>query len=327
MKIFSWLEFTKESVDVKSRIEISDKLKNVLKIVNTKLSSFILSFENISADNLIESPLNYLDVNDKGEISYIPTRYVEESVDPYTSPRRQDAKISKIVSKIIKKEYFDENIIQKDLEEFSNKWKSLFDDEIHVEIYRGDKCLEAFGYNDSIDMSRFSSSCANFNQHLSKGYSYAEPGVSWFDIYTKNPKNIGVVVALKNGKVRGRRPLIEGEQVETHGYYKKGEHYGLLNNYYGEGGSGSIFDNKIKEYAKNKIKNCTTVGSLPDGSSRRGIDVFITQLEDTRFPQYCPFDGFYVNFELNQISYTYPMDSKNMKLPGWINAYKAQYIK
>jgi len=207
--------------------------------------------------------------------------------------------------------YYSQNITPKDIEEFTNKWKSLFDKEITVEEWRGEKILDAFNYNGMLDLSKFSSSCANFKQseaaRLGKD-SWSEPKKEWYEIYTENPKNISVVVALKEGMVRGRRMMIEGTQVENNDQYIKDKYYRYVNPYYGEGGNGSIYDSKIENYLINKYGEIVNLNLSLYGN-------LIIQVDNTKFEKYPPFDYFYVNFDKNLLSSGY--------IPGYTCAYKA----
>ncbi len=195
---------------------------------------------------------------------------------------------------------------QRKIEIFLNKWRAMMDDEIKLEVWTGDKILEAYNYKGGLDLTKFSSSCANFNKDGS-GHNVNE-----YDVYTKNPENIKVLVALFKGRIVGRRMLFEGIQTKTHGKYKEGEKYSILNTYYGEGGYNSKIDQTMKLWAKdNNI-------DIMDNMYGNRTDIFRINI-NTRFRKYPPFDNMVVNFKTNELASNTPPDERL----GWRSAYTA----
>lgn len=255
-----------------------------------------------------------------GTISFV---YNDKATgDPFKQPNRISLKPTKILSKIVlnPNEYLDTNkVTQRDIELFSNAWKALLSNEITIEEWEGDKILNAFNYNDEINKSKFSFSCANFNV---PGNGWPEPNKKWYDIYTKNPKNIKAIVALKGGKLVGRRILIEGEQYFDDGIFKKGEFYSLINPFYGEGGGGSTIDQKIIEYVKiNRNKPYNNIyNNICELNNKSVNGRIIVQLQKTDFAKYAAFDTVYINNENRLIMSNKPYKDHDLK---WVKAYKA----
>lgn len=133
---------------------------------------------------------------------------------------------------------------------------------------------------------------------------------------TKNQK--------RNGKLIGRRLLIEGEQYVDDGIFKKGEYYSFIGPYYGEGGGGSTTDHMIVDYAKNNRTNIykNSYSNLSDiTTNERVTGRIIIQLQETDFDLYPAFDTVYISNEERLLCSNSPTDYHGMK--KWTKAYKA----
>lgn len=303
----SYYEFLNENKS-NVKISISDNFKKKLLDMNNKFSNILLNIKDIS--NLRNKYADYLDYDEKnGMITYL-VNDIENPIEvsyPYNEKNRKPVKPTKILSKIFVEPEKEGKLEQIDIEKFSNEMKPKVD---KIEIWKGVDILKAYNYTDLIDMTKFSSSCANFNQKKAKEAgksSWTEPEKYWYDVYIENPDTISVIVVVnKDGNVLGRRMLFTGEQFSDNGDYKKGEKVGLAGNYYGIGGQNSVYDKIILEWIKKK-------GYETFDNKRSGK--FQIQLKNYKYPHFPPFDGFYINLNNGVISY--PGYGQ-----GWSSCYK-----
>jgi hypothetical protein len=301
------------------KFQISQKFEKLLNPLKSdyKIAEFYLKLKDgVQRINLSKDPPNYLDVDNEGNLSYLKSRYWGEG-DPWTSTRRIKMKITKALKDFYAETYINNYIKQTDVESFVNKWAIVAKpNAITAEEFRGVEVMRAYNYKKELTPN-FGYSCANFHQAESEFGKYSETRVSEFDIYTKNPEQIGAVVAWENGRIMGRRSIQQGVQVCDSGSYKKGEFHTVWGNYYGVGGSGGKYDKVITDYIKSKWSNATKMQCSPDGRSAICISL------ETRFTYYCPFDSMYVNFEHNlmtDISRYLPAPYGNYE---WVDTYHA----
>lgn len=292
---------------------ISIELKNILLSMDNSFANALLNLEYCTYDILKNNTINYLDI-DGSLISYLPHLDNYDSIiDYYKSSKRMSIKPTKILKKIVKNEndYLRNNgVSQKDIELFINKFKPMKNDVVE---WFGDDILKAFNYTGLL-RSSFSLSCANFDQKRLTGGNWEEPKKEWFDIYTKNPNNVSVVVVLDNdGSVIGRRMVFFGEQYYDSIKYKKGDSVGIGSHFYGEQGRGSKIDILLMNYIKNKGYE------LFDSGNYGNISI---QLKNYKFPQYPPFDNFYINVDNGVISYPSFLTRDGGR---WSGCYKLSY--
>lgn len=173
--IKTYLQFLNENLN-SGYVHMSDKLTKILTNMNNPFGNLLLNlrndnsgFRNIYAD--------YMDAEKDGTISFV---YNDKATgDPYKQSNRMSLKPTKILGKILvnPQEYMtSKGVTQRDIELFANGWKSSLVTDITVEEWSGDKILDAFNYNDTIDKNKFSFSCANFNV---PGNGYEEPKKEW----------------------------------------------------------------------------------------------------------------------------------------------------
>jgi len=278
------------------------------------VSQFILSLEDIEKKNLIDTPLDFLDVDMKGNFTFLSRRFVEPGTDSFKSAKRQPAGLNKILNRIVTKEYYDTNLKSRDIELFLNQWRALFDTSLNARVLEGNDILDVYNRELMSDGWKHSS-CAAFN-------SLKSADVNKFKVFTENPQ-VKALAIYSKGKIQGRRLMFDGIQSETHGKYKKGDHVKILNNFYGEGGSGSKVDQVMLEWAKDN--GVGHVGGGYGGGMGRGSggvkDIFRIKLDNTRFPSFPPIDIFYVNFKTNEVSYPNPGGA------GWQQMYGARCPK
>lgn len=301
-------------------INISNELKGILKFMNDKVANFILSLENAGENILANDVVDYLEIEDEGMISYIPRRIIKPMDNPYKSRNRQKTRPTRLLRRLVKPEFLDEKITQRDLEVFSNKWTAASDNKMTVTVLRGENIMDAYNYTGLLS-GKFSSSCANFIKGDLKNTGYGNPQRSWYDVYVENPENIYAIVVYKQGKILGRRLVIEGMQTETHGYFKEGTIYKFALYYYGEGGRGSVVDQKLVEWCRdNSACYVSNAGdSKPDGSKLSPNDIFRVKIKDTKFKRYPSFDKMVVNFKTDEIASRVPQGSG----VGWVGTYGA----
>lgn len=286
-----------------------DLLSIMKKIENSKVSQLFLDLNSrvIEKENLKKDFVNFLSFENDGTISFLKQKYWQ-SENIWNSKRRDSMKANRVLKLILTDEYLENNIKPSDVEIFSNKLSIIFKPMEVLEL-RGEDMLRAFNYTREIDMKRFSNSCANFHQKEGDG-SHSEPRKEWYDVYTKNPNNMAVIVAFKNNKIVGRKTIQQGPISRGK---NEGKIYTYVGNFYGEGGWGgkecSAIDNYInKKYPFNS--NTESNGEFP-----------IIKIENTRFPYYPPFDNMFVNVDTNEMSLRPPKEM------GWKSCYKAIFSK
>lgn len=318
MKVKSYYDYIRESADeetkpVESPIEekrepkkfhLSEELLSKLKKIEfTPIAKGFISLSSgVDPKYLVQNPIDYLSVEKDGNISYLKPQYFSDEEDPWTSKRRVLGKPTRIIRDIYNEEILARRK-QTDIEQFANLWSDL-DVDLEIRVLRGDDILRAYNYTKELDKSKFGFTCANFHQGNS---GYAEPNVSDFDIYTKNPKNIGTAVIIVKGRIVGRITFAEGTQLKLPAgkdNSEEGKHRICYGNYYGEKKGGS-YESYLKKYLESK-------GGFRMATSK---SPFLIKLENTRFKYYCPFDSMYVNFQLNQLSDT--------PLYGFVGTYHA----
>lgn len=291
-----FLTFVKENLDNQKllrKFNLSPKFINKLyDLDGLKLTKLFLDLTlGVSPEKLVADPIDYVDLEDDGNVSYLKSRYFDEP-DKWKTSRRIKTKVNRLLKDIYKETYLNEKINQTDVEIFLNRWNGLFKS-AEIFEWRGKELLRAYNYKREIDLHKFGFTCANFGQKEPGGSRYEEPLVSWFDVYTKNPENIGVVVAMIDNRIVGRKTFQQGIQLYDRKKYKSGEFYTMKGNYYGELGRKGLYDQMIDSYLEKKYK--------PHYLDDFG---FVINIE-TRFQQYPPFDSMYVNFNKNELSNEY----------------------
>lgn len=288
----NYKRFINENIQ-QTYVHISDKLKDILNKMDNKFAKLILKTEHDN-NGLRNTFADYLDYKD-GMFTYL-FNTSEISGDPYTQRGRSTIKPTKILTKIVIKpsDYLSDNsITQRDIELFSNDIKPKTD---KIEEWKGEDILKAFNYTGLL-RKQFSSSCANFDQARLTNNNWTEPIKEHYDVYVENPDNISVLVVLNSeGNVTGRRMLFKGEQFEDSGKHKKGEHVGIGSNFYGEGGNGSKSDTIITKWLTDHGYKSFSNYNNNDGN-------IMIQLKNYKYPQFPPFDSFYINLENGVLSY------------------------
>lgn len=276
---------------------LSDKLINILeKIGDNKYSKILLDLKDgVSKEFLVDYPINFLDIEIDGMISFLKPRYFNEE-NKWVNNKRTLLKSTKIAKEIYKENYLNNILNQTDIEKFINILKSYTDNKsAFVVEYSGDELLRAYNYNGELSRN-FGYSCANFKQSENNFGGHREPVINEYDVYTKNPDNCKVAVVWYNNEIVARKSFQQGIQLCDSGVFKKGELCTVKGRYYGIGGSESKYDIMINEYLKNKYKNIIEF-------SNRQTSLCINI--ETRWDDYPAFDSMYVSLEKNLLS-NYP---------------------
>lgn len=278
------------------------------------VAQFFLSLKHIPKTDLLDYPVDFIDTDDKGNLTFLSRRFYEKGKDPFKSDKRQTAKLMKLMMRIVTKDYYDRTLKQKDIEVFLNKWRMMFDDSYQVVVLEGDDILDAYDHT-KISNGWKSSSCANFT-------SRGNANLDRYKVYTENTENVKCLVVYHKGKIQGRRMMFTGIQTETHGKYKKGDPVILLNYMYGEGGRGSKIDQLMKRWVKdNNAALMEDMYGSYYGSGGERKNIVRMKIQNTRYGQYPPWDGMVVNFKTNEIASSAPSGG------NWSSAYNAHYRK
>lgn len=324
-KIKEFLQFVKDELIIESGaldpeekviFHLSNKiLKKLLPLVNeyNVAKIFYNLKDGVQRKFLVGTPVDYINVDDEGNISFLKPRWFDEQ-DKWKTTRRDKMKVTKVLKDIYDQAYINSYIKQSDIESFINKWSLEFKEQVaHIEDLKGEDILRAYHYTQECNKN-FGYTCANFFQRYNKWGNHDEPTREKYDIYIKNPDKCGVIVVIDNGEIVARRTYQYGPQVVNSGSFKKGQIYTIWGNYYGVGGEGSKYDIMIKDYIKKTFPNADYMGNR-DGS-------FIIDFE-TRFRNYCSFDSMYVCFKFNLLSDTFNEHPDKYDNYEWNNTYNA----
>ena len=296
------------------KFHLSDKFYKMITPLKNEYKVAELLFnlkEGVKRSILSKDPVDYLDMDEDGYISFLKSRYFTEP-DLWTSTRRIKMKFTKVLKDIYNEPYINTYIKPTDIEAFTHKLISLKDKGCRIEEYRGMEILRAYNYKKELTKD-FSYSCANFYQSENNFGKYTEPKVSEFDIYTKNPEQCGVVVVWDDGVIKCRRSFQQGIQVCDSGSYKKGEFHTVWGSRYGVGGK---YDIMMTDYLKKKYPNATQMHTGPNNSA-------ICISLETRFTYYCPFDSMSICFEHNLLSDNPSFLTSPYKNYNWTGSYHA----
>lgn len=177
-----------------SNIVLSERLINLLKIVDSEISYKILSLEKSYGSY----DISYLDLSDEDNITYLPYAKFSQldGSDPFENKYRQSTKIGRVANKFLK------DVTQKQLEDFVNKYKSKIKEissEINFKIVEGND-LKYWYYG-----GRYSEG----NGSLQHSCMSADQCQKFLDFFTKNPETVKMLILLnkKGDKILGRSNL------------------------------------------------------------------------------------------------------------------------
>lgn len=208
-------EFSKDlPMIIESKVEFSDAFCNVIKKIDSPLSSVILSLQNTEKD--IEK--NYLDLGQGNDsISFVIDSKAKTLDEPWKQSRNE-IRVGKIVRSLLK--LSGENFSDRQIEDFVNKFKSTIDlgDEdqfSRFEIVSGKDILKYYNINnyEEFDEGQLGHSCLN-----NKPYEI-------FDMYVMNPDVVKLIIlkAPTSDKIIGRALLWNVSFYESNSYYGNNE--------------------------------------------------------------------------------------------------------
>ena len=183
-------------------INISDSLyKHLLQIKEDSQIAALLASQNIDASRLVENHIDFLAISndDPYKISYLtPDRLAKiqnNGEDVWISPSRYHTKYGSFVNKIFNG--FD----NREVEKFSNLLRSVIGQkDLEFKVVSGDDITTYYHY------SSYAEQCGTLGQSCMKHDGYGK----FLQIYTQNPENIKMLIALdSNGKLIGRALLWE----------------------------------------------------------------------------------------------------------------------
>jgi len=239
----------KTKKDNKMKIEISNIFKERLTKINDKVSNFLLGNLEIDEENVKSNYPQYLDF-DGNLVTYINSNKKEN--DPWGCSTRQGTKAVKVLRKVYTEKFINENLTQRDIENFVASWNASQTDTCKIVVYKGWDILKAFNFSNGLDILKFQASCANFKQEKAKEAgksSWEEPMAKWFYFYIYN-EGISTAVVIENDIIKSRSVIFSGEQIEDNKDYKKGKTYTFLNGLYSEGEE--KYKHILSEWAKEK---------------------------------------------------------------------------
>jgi len=181
---------------IESKVEFSDKFCDVIKKIDSPLSSVILSLHNTEKD--IEK--NYLDLGKGNDsISFVIDSKAKTLGEPWKQSRNE-IRVGKIVRSLI--ELSGESFTEKQIEEFVNKFKAVMDSKgsfDRFEIVSGEEILKYYNIDNyaDFDEGQLGHSCLNNKPH------------EIFDMYVMNTNVVKLVILKAPGsdKIIGRALL------------------------------------------------------------------------------------------------------------------------
>lgn len=296
------------------KFHLSNKLSSLMASLKDESVYANLLYYLISGkpkEQLVDSPIDYLDIDDDGMISFLKPRYFDET-DKWNSTKRVKLKSTKIAKEIYKESYLNSVLKQTDIESFINVLKTVTETE-NIFEYKGDELLRAYNYRGEL-APNFGSSCANFKQSENKFGGYSEPTIDEFYVYTENPDNCKVIVVWEKDKIVARKSFQQGIQLCDVGNFKKGELCTIMGRYYGVGGQYSKYNIMINRYLTKKYKN---ISEIYNTTTSLCISM------ETRWENYPPFDNMYVSFDMNLLTNNYGLLPSPYRGYAWSNTYHA----
>lgn len=251
-----YLDFKEDNLINESVIYFSPKIKDVLKLIDNKISKELLDIEG----NDIKPDITFVDLEKDGDVSFTTMKdawsklsktyphldYITKEVESkekrievsdsmwkydssniYTKSRNP-SKIGRLVNKILPNKF-----TQKEIEDFTNQFKNAFGSNAEFKIVSGDEISHWYKVeNYKEDKGQLGNSCMKMKPD------------HFFEIYTKNPEVCQLVILVQNNRLLGRALLwkIKSSSKEE---YPEGTYF--LDRQYCINDSDVI---KFREYAK-----------------------------------------------------------------------------
>ena len=276
---------------IESKVEFSDAFCDVIKKIDSPLSSVILSLQNTEKD--IEK--NYLDLGKGNDsISFVIDAKAKTLGEPWKQSRNE-IRVGKIVRSLLK--ISGENFSDRQIEDFVNKFKATVDSMEDSSFDRfeqvsGEDILKYYNINnyEDFDEGQLGHSCLNNKPH------------EIFDMYVMNPNVVKLVILKAPGsdKIVGRALLWQTNEglFMDRIYTSKDSDVALFKMY-----AGSI-DAWNKELQTSSYKYRSDFHYFfqieKNGEMKKGD--LIVQLDDYSFTKYPYLDTFcYYNTETGQL--------------------------
>lgn len=177
-------------------IQASSNFTDILVKINDRISNKILELIESNTDLTVN--FNYIDVNPDGTLSFINDTKSKD-FELWGGPR-QNIKVGRIIRNILIESNFSHS--EKELEDFINKFKSQISntsDKKKFEIFYGE---DIYKFYNSIDYDK-----ENGLGQLGKSCMNRKPA-DFFQIYTKNPNKVGLIVLFDENKNMIGRSLL-----------------------------------------------------------------------------------------------------------------------
>jgi hypothetical protein len=289
-----YLDFKENNLINESVIYFSPKIRDVLKLINNKISKELLDTEGVD----IKPDITFVDLEKDGGVSFTTMKdawnklsetyphldYITKEVEDkekrievadkmwkydssniYTKSRNP-SKIGRLVNKILPNKF-----TQKEIEDFTNQFKNATGSNAEFKIVSGDEIAHWYNVdNYKEDKGQLGNSC------MKKKPDY------YFQIYTKNPQVCQLVILVQNNRLLGRALLWKIKSSSKEEY---GEGTYFLDRQYCINDSDVI---KFREYAKeNKwIWRESEIERVKDGSGSSFYIKMKVQLEETENGDY-----------------------------------------
>jgi len=183
IQTFERFTFEEEILISESVIAYSDSMLNTLKNINNNLSNTLV---NLNGEDFENNNVLFVDILDKDNISYIS--------QTKTIQRKHNIGIGRMLTKLIN--LSGEKFTDKEKETFINKFKALVSFSSSIfKTYDGDDIYEFYSsieYDKEEGLGQLGKSCMN------------KKPKEFFDLYTKNPKQVKILILERDNKMVGR---------------------------------------------------------------------------------------------------------------------------
>jgi len=177
--------FQQENILLESVLVYSDRFSDTLNKIGDEISQEVLKLKNQDHPN---SKICYLDIADENNLSF--------ETDSKNGNRTQLISIGRMINKLLS--LTNKKITDKQRENFVNKFKALMKTESDFKIFSGDEIYKYYSiipYEKETGVGQLGKSCMN------------QKPKEFFDLYTKNPDKINLLVLFRNGEMVGRSIL------------------------------------------------------------------------------------------------------------------------
>jgi len=188
-------------------INISDKLRKILRSINDPISNAILD-NTIIGSTPGGSDITYLDCFDNKDkndkISFLPANKVGPDMgDPFSAKGRQEISVGRIVNRL-----FPDKFTQPQIEKFVNDFKAeLKKALVNLELVKGEEIRYWYLEDHYANKKQ-----GDVNSSCMKG----DKAQKFFDIYVKNPEKCNLLVLLnEDNKLMGRALVWVGMRKPT----------------------------------------------------------------------------------------------------------------